>query len=334
MKITTGVPQGSILGPLLFLIYINDIKSSTDSFDVIGYADDTTLYGKLKYFASRTKRGECLTKTVNDEIEKVNVWLKVNKLSLNPSKTRLLIFRYHQRKNPETNTAKFQNTDDKFSIDNVPIKIVPSFNFLGVEIHQHLKWDVHIKNISSKLGKGVGILTKLKYFLPRPVLKMIYNTLIQSHLNYGILMWGLSPQISRLEVQQKKAIRAINLAKYNSHTSLLFKNLKILELKDMFKLCCLKFYYNIQNNSIPFYFSTNFAIENQTIHTRTQGASQCLRAHLNREIIPNTPLCIMEKIQTHSFNGFSNYAKQHILSQYRGCTLGPTQCFPCSQTRS
>ena len=331
MKIITGVPQGSILGPLLFLIYINDIKSSTDSFDVIGYADDTTLYGKLKHFASKTKRGECLVKTVNDEIDKVNIWLKVNKLSLNPSKTRLLIFRYHQRKNPETNTSKFQNTRDKFSIDGVPIKIVPSFNFLGVEIHQHLKWDDHIKNISSKLGKGVGILTKLKYFLPRPVLKMIYNTLIQSHLNYGILMWGLSPQISRLEVQQKKAIRAINLAKYNSHTSQLFKNLKILKLKDTFKLCCLKFYYNIQKNSIPFYFSTDFA--NQTLNTRTQGASQCLRAHLNREIIPNTPQCIIEKIQTHSFDGFSNYAKQHILSQYKSCEIGPTQCFPCRQTR-
>ena len=245
----------------------------------------------------------------------------------------MLFFFTHQRKHPETNLSKFQNTNDKFSIHNIPIKIVPSFNFLGVEIHCHLKWDAHIKNISSKLGKGVGILSKLKYFLPKSALKMIYNTLIQSHLNYGILMWGQSPHINKLEVQQKKAIRAINLAKYNSHTSQLFKRLKILKLKDMFKLCCLKFLYNIQNNSVPFYFSSNFAPDNRPTQTRTQGASQCLRTHLNREIIPNTPQSIIEKIQTHSFDGFSNYAKQHILSQYRACTLGPNQCFSCRKTR-
>ena len=146
-------------------------------------------------------------------------------------------------------------------------------------------------------------------------------------------MWGLSPQVKKLDVQQKKAIRAINLAKYNSHTSLLFKNCKILQLKDMFKLCCLKFYYNIENGSIPFYFSTNFVSEINALEPRTQGASQCLRVHLNKEIIPKTPQCIIGKTQTHNFDGYSNYAKQHFLSQYSGCSLGPIQCYPCSQMR-
>ena len=122
MKISTGVPQGSILGPLLFLICINDIKKCTDLFEVIGYADDTTLFGTLRKIAAATPRGGNIIKTTNDELEKVNVWLKVNKLSLNPSKTRFMIFHHHQRKTTAVRLGKFEGGNDRICIDKVPIK--------------------------------------------------------------------------------------------------------------------------------------------------------------------------------------------------------------------
>ena len=99
LNLSTGVPQGSILGALLLIIYINDVKNSTTLFDIIGYADDTTLYGTISKFARATPRGESISKKINDEIDQVNIWLKVNKLSLNPKKTRYMFFKYSQRKN-------------------------------------------------------------------------------------------------------------------------------------------------------------------------------------------------------------------------------------------
>ena len=197
-------------------------------------------------------------------------------------------FHYHQRKNLATSTKTFNDSNEKVCIDAVPIKKVEVFNFLGVEIQSSLQWDAHITKISSKVGKGLGILTKLKHFLPKKVLIMIYNTLIQSHLNYGILTWGFKP--GKLAVQQKKAIRAISLAKYNSHTEKACKDLKILRIEEMFELRCLKFLYNIQNNAVPVYFSNNFLDGAST--TRTSGASQCLHFHL-RNVITRNPQNIL-----------------------------------------
>lgn len=330
MRITTGVPQGSILGPLLFIIYINDIKNSTNLFDVIGYADDTTLYCTVKKIASVTPRGGSLLKTSNDEIEKVNIWLQVNKLSLNPSKTRLMNFHYHQRQNLATSTKKFFETSSKICIDTVPIKKVTVFNFLGIEITSSLSWSEHINKVSSKVGKGLGILTKLKHFLPKRVLLMIYNSLIQSHLNYGILLWGFQP--GKLKVLQNKAIRAITRAHFHSHSSNAYKELKILKIQDMFKLRCLKFLYNMSHNAVPAYFSENF-IENTAGETRTKGASQCLRFFLKTDILPNTPRNILDKIHTHSFDGFSLYVKNGMLLNYANCNIGPDRCYACRKTR-
>ena len=330
MRITTGVPQGSILGPLLFLICINDIKKCTDLFEVIGYADDTTLYGTLRKFAAATPRGGNIIKTTNEEIEKVNIWLKVNKLSLNPSKTRFMIFHHHQRKKTAVDLTKFEGGKDKICIDNVPIKKVPVFNFLGIEIHTNLKWNSHIDKIAGKVGKGLGILNKLKRFLPRNILVMIYNTLIQSHINFGILLWGQDPQ--RLVTMQKKAIRAVTSSKYNSHTEMSFKHLKILKIQDIFKLRCLKFLYSIRNGLVPDYFKETAGDEPNQI--RTKSASRSLDIYLRTEIIPNTPNNILEKIYTHSYDGFSKYIKSHFLSQYKACELGPANCYHCGITRA
>ena len=117
VDITTGVPQGSILGPLLFSICINDLIISSTKLKCLMYADDTTIYFNLEDFDP-----ECVETEINNELEKINLWLKLNKLSLNIKKTKLMIFHRKQKKIKDIN----------ISIDNVQIERVNTFNFLGI----------------------------------------------------------------------------------------------------------------------------------------------------------------------------------------------------------
>ena len=123
LEISSGVPQGSVLGPLLYLIYINDIAKSSDSFDFICYADDTTLSSIMNHFNSTDNSIE---NNINNELAKVNDWLKINKLSLNIDKTKFMIFHNYQQ----------QITVSNISIDNIAIECVP--NFLGIHFNEHL----------------------------------------------------------------------------------------------------------------------------------------------------------------------------------------------------
>ena len=190
MHIKTGVPQGSVLGPLLFIVYINDIANASNIFKCISYADDTTLTSILSLFGLNNTPH--MYDNINTELDKISEWLKINKLSLNVDKTKFMLFHMPQ-KNIETPII---------IIDNTVIECVDSFNFLGIYLDKYMNWKRHTDYIASKISKSIGILNRLKHILPTEIKLMIYNSLILSHINYGILIWGYHSD--RLYKLQKK----------------------------------------------------------------------------------------------------------------------------------
>ena len=143
------IPQGSIVGPLLFIIYINDLPNASNLLKTFLFADDTSLFYSHK-------DPNQLIRVMNCELSKISEWLKVNKLSLNVAKTNYILFRPRQK--PIT-------VSDTITLDNIAVQQVEVTKFLGVLLDQHLSWKYHINHDAKKVSKTIGIISKAPFFL-------------------------------------------------------------------------------------------------------------------------------------------------------------------------
>jgi hypothetical protein len=277
--ISCGVPQGSVLGPLLFLIYINDLPNSSQLLSFFLFADDTNIYCESDDLA-------ILTRNVNKELKKVKLWLDSNKLALNVDKTNFVLFHSPRKKLTEYSDLK---------IGKQYIQRARYVKFLGVLMDEHLSWKYHTTELCKKLSRTAGIFFKVRHYVPLPTLICLYNSLFSSFLSYGITAWGLTYEtyLNPLFRLQKKILRAMQFQPFSAPSSPIFLSLKLLKLQDVLHTNILTFVYKALNKLSPPFFHDYFH-PNSAVHRI--GTRQATRGDLF-SALKNTTLYGLQTIQ-------------------------------------
>ena len=259
-QISYGVPQGSILGPLLFLLFINDLPLYTNKVCTDLYADDTTLYDIQDSM-------ERIENNLQSALNNLHVWCRNNGMILNSSKTKVLLITTTQKR------QRLHNENLALKFNDESLNMITNDKILGIYVDNNLNWTDHIKHLSRKITSSIWLLSKIKKFLSQAHRVQFYKSYIQPHIDFCNIVWGSSSDTNKLKIfkLQKRACRVI--LDYNVddiHEAM--KTLKIMSVYDRLYLRKAKFMFKVANNMTPTYISENFTSRNNGIMLRSSTA--------------------------------------------------------------
>ena len=262
LSVNCGVPQGSILGPHLFLLYVNDLHKASKVLNPIMFADDTNLF----YSHRNIKE---LFKIMNEELLHIQQWFNANKLSLNTTKTKYSFF----------HSQAFQDRIPlqlpKLDINGVTIKREKVMKFLGVILDENMTWKSHISCIESKVSKHLGVLYEARGLLDKKCLKQLYFSFVHSYLNYGNIAWA-STNITKLKPllrRQKHGSRIINFQDKLTHAKPLLQELRALNIYQLNIFQTLLFMHKVKNDNVPDVFRNKFIINTNKYNTKAANTT-------------------------------------------------------------
>ena len=311
LPISCGVPQGSILGPLLFFLYIDDLQYCSEVLKCVLFADDTNMF-------LTDKNSELVFHRLNVELVHVSDWFKVNKLSLNLTKTHYILF---------DNKRRSVNSLHSVSFDCVPIPRTTATKFLGVIIDEKLTWQSHINYVLNKISRNAAVLQRIRYKVNAAVMLQLYDTMILPYISYCAIIWASvsNNKLKKIHTVQKRVLRLVLHVDRMSRSRPIFFKLKRLAVQDIYKMQVLSFMYSCLHGEMSFLVANRFQYNFQ-IHPYSTRISKKLHQACARTCVRNTSLLVKGPLIWNelpcaltglgSFYAFKKATKFFLLSSY------------------